>query len=120
MSYRILLVDDSKVMRLMLIKILKSAGYEIAGEACDGQKAIEQYKALQPDLVTMDITMPNMSGIEAVQTIKAYDPNARIVMCSAMGQNFLMMEAMNAGARNFIIKPFNPKKVLDTIAAALR
>lgn len=120
MNYRILLVDDAQVIRLMLSKILKTGGYEIAGEASNGLEAVEKYKELQPDLVTMDITMPQMSGIDAVRKIKEYDPQARIIMCSAMGQKSLVIEAIEAGARNFLIKPFDPQKVLKIVAAALR
>ena len=120
MNYRILLVDDAIVIRLMLTRILTSAGYKIAGEAGDGQEAVEKYKELKPDLVTMDITMPNMSGIDAVRAIKAYDPEARIIICSAIGQKSMILEAIKAGARNYIIKPFEREKVLAIVAAALR
>lgn len=120
MGYRILLVDDALVIRLMLTKILTSAGYSIAGEAGDGLEAVEKYKKLKPDLVTMDLTMPKMSGIDAVRAIKAYDPAARIIMCSAMGQESMVREAIEAGALSYIIKPFNREKVLAAVAAALR
>lgn len=120
MNQRILLVDDAKVIRLMLTRILTSAGYQIIGEAGDGQEAVEKYKELKPDLVTMDITMPKMSGIDALRAIKAYDPQARIIMCSAMGQKSMVVEAIKAGARNYIIKPFDQEKVLAVVAAALR
>lgn len=120
MKHRILLVDDAKVIRLMLTRILRTAGYEIADEASDGWEGVEKYKELKPDLVTMDITMPTMSGIAAVRAIKEYDPEARIIICSAMGQQSLVDEALKAGACNFIIKPFEPQKVLSAVAAALR
>ncbi|NLY90596.1 MAG: response regulator [Firmicutes bacterium] len=120
MSRRILLVDDAIVIRLMLTKILTSAGYIIAGEAGDGLEAVEKYKKLKPDLVTMDITMPKMSGIDAVRAIKAYDPEARIVICSAMGQQSMVIEAINAGASTYITKPFNRGKVLAAVETALR
>jgi two-component system chemotaxis response regulator CheY len=107
MSYRILLVDDAQVIRVMLTKILKAAGYEIAGEASNGLEAVEKYKDLNPDLVTMDITMPTMSGIEAVREIRKYDPEAKIIMCSAIGQKSMVIEAIEAGARNYIIKVIN-------------
>lgn len=120
MGYRILLVDDALVIRLMLTKILTSAGYSIAGEAGDGLEAVEKYKKLKPDLVTMDVTMPHMSGIDAVRAIKAYDPAARIIMCSAMGQEAMVREAIEAGALDYIIKPFDREKVLAAVASALR
>ncbi|HHT47994.1 MAG TPA: response regulator [Firmicutes bacterium] len=120
MNYRILLVDDAKVIRLMLTRILTSVGYEIAGEAGDGQEAVEKYKQLQPDLVTMDITMPKMSGIEAVRAIKAFDREARIIMCSAVGQKSMILEAIQAGALNYITKPFDREKVLTVVTVALR
>ena len=119
MSYRILLVDDAQVIRVMLTKILIAAGYEIAGEASNGLEAVEKYKKLNPDLVTMDITMPTMSGIEAVREIKKYDPEAKIIMCSAIGQKSMVIEAIEAGARNYIIKPFEPQKVINVISAVL-
>ena len=119
MSHRILLVDDAKIIRFMLTRILTAEGYQIAGEASNGFEAIEEYKRLQPDLVTMDITMPEMSGIEAVRAIKAYDPEAKIIICSALGQKALIEEALEAGAENYIIKPFEPKQVLAVISTAL-
>jgi two-component system chemotaxis response regulator CheY len=103
----------------MLTKILKAAGYEIAGEASNGLEAVEKYKDLNPDLVTMDITMPTMSGIEAVREIRKYDPEAKIIMCSAIGQKSMVIEAIEAGARNYIIKPFEPQKVINVISAVL-
>lgn len=119
MGHRILLVDDSLVIRLILTRILKPAGYKILGEAGDGQEALAKYKELQPDLVIMDLTMPLMMGIEAVQAIRDYDPEARIVMCSALGQKSLILEAMEAGALDYITKPFTPQKVLSVVKAAL-
>ncbi len=120
MGHRILLVDDSLVIRLILTRILKPAGYEIVGEAGNGEEALAKYKELQPDLVTMDLTMPLMMGIDAVRAIKDYDPNARIIMCSALGQKSLVIEAIEAGALNYITKPFTPHKVLSVVEAALR
>lgn len=119
MSYQILLVDDAHIIRFMLTRILTAGGYEISGEAANGYEALEKYKQLHPDLVTMDITMPAMSGIQAVQAIIEYDPEAKIIMCSALGQKALIMEAIQAGACNFIIKPFNPEKVLTAVSSAL-
>jgi|SRR5690554_2357744 len=119
MGQRIMLVDDAQVIRLMLTKIFKDAGYEIAGEASNGAEAIRLYQELQPDLVTMDITMPEVSGIDAVKGIIKSDPNAKIVMCSAMGQKSMVLEAIEAGAKNFIIKPFDPEKVIEVAKAVL-
>ncbi|NLW55929.1 MAG: response regulator [Firmicutes bacterium] len=119
MSHQILLVDDAQIIRLMLTRILAAGGYQIAGEAANGYEAIAQYKKLHPDLVTMDITMPDMSGIEAVRAIKEYDPEAKIIICSALGHKFLIQEAIEAGADNFITKPFQPEQVLAVVSAAL-
>ena len=116
MAKRILITDDASIMRLMLSNMLTEAGYEIAGEATNGLEAVAKYKELKPDLVTMDITMPEMDGIKAVMAIKAIDPQAKIVMCSAMGQKFLVLEAIEAGAVNFIVKPFDNDKVAEIIA----
>ena len=116
MAKRILITDDASIMRLMLSNMLTEAGYEIAGEATNGLEAVAKYKELKPDLVTMDITMPEMDGIKAVRAIKAIDPQAKIVMCSAMGQKSLVLEAIEAGAVNFIVKPFDNDKVAEIIA----
>ena len=120
MAQRIMLVDDARVMRLMLSRIFEKAGYEIVGEAGDGIEAVEKYKEIRPDLVMMDITMPEMSGIDAVKEIIRFDPEARIIMCTAMGQRTLVLEAIAAGARNYIVKPFTPSKVLEAVREALR
>lgn len=120
MNERIMLVDDARVIRLMLTHILKEGGYEIAGEASTGKEAVEKYSQLKPDLVMMDITMPEMSGIDAVREIKKVDPKARVIMCSAMGQKYLVLEAIEAGALNYIVKPFDKTKVLTTVAATLK
>ncbi|HEY8345506.1 MAG TPA: response regulator [Bacillota bacterium] len=119
MGQRIMLVDDAQVIRLMLTRILKDAGYEIAGEAGNGVEAVAKYGEVKPDLVTMDITMPEMSGIDAVREIIKQDPNAKIIMCSAMGQKSMVLEAIEAGAKNFIIKPFDPEKVVEVVRAVL-
>ncbi|HHU51371.1 MAG TPA: response regulator [Firmicutes bacterium] len=119
MGQRIMLVDDAQVIRLMLTRILKDAGYEIAGEAGNGVEAVAKYEEVKPDLVTMDITMPEMSGIDAVKEIIKQDPNAKIIMCSAMGQKSMVLEAIEAGAKNFIIKPFDPEKVVEVVRAVL-
>ncbi|MEF2968980.1 response regulator [Paenibacillus sp. M1] len=115
MSNKILVVDDAAFMRLMLKNMLTKNGYEIVGEAENGQEAIEKYRALTPDLVTMDITMPVMEGVEAVRQIKSFDPDAKIIMCSAMGQQTMVVESLQAGARDFIVKPFQEERVLEAI-----
>lgn len=119
MSYRIMLVDDAQVTRLMLTRILRAGGYEIAGEASNGMEAVDLYRKINPDLVMMDITMPTMSGIEAVRKIREYDSEAKVVMCSAIGQKSMVIEAIEAGARNYILKPFEPQKVLDVVSSIL-
>ncbi|EYE88772.1 chemotaxis protein CheY [Fervidicella metallireducens AeB] len=116
---KVLIVDDAAFMRMMLKDILVKNGYEIAGEAPNGLKAVELYKSENPDVVTMDITMPEMDGIQAVKEIKAIDPNARIIMCSAMGQQAMVMEAIKSGAKDFIVKPFQPERVLEAIKKVL-
>lgn len=112
---RILITDDALFMRVTLKNILTKNGYEIAGEASNGRESIEMYRSIQPDLVTMDITMPEMDGISAVKGIRQIDPDAKIIMCSAMGQKNMVMEAVAAGAKDFIIKPFQPEKVLESV-----
>ncbi len=119
MAHRVLLVDDASFMRMMLKNILVGSGYEVAGEAENGAKAIEQYKALKPDLVIMDIIMPEMGGIDAVREIIKVSPSAKILMCSSMGQQSLVVEAIQAGAKDFIVKPFQPSNVLEAVKKAL-
>lgn len=119
MSKRILIVDDAAFMRMMIKDILTKNGYEVVGEAENGQVGVNLYKELKPDLVTMDITMPEMDGITAVKTIKEIDPAARIIMCSAMGQQMMVMEAIQAGARDFIVKPFQQDRVIQAVKKAL-
>ena len=119
MSKRILIVDDAAFMRMMIKDILSKNGYEVVGEAENGQIAVEKYKELAPDLVTMDITMPEMDGISAVKNIKKNHPEARIVMCSAMGQQAMVIDAIQAGAKDFIVKPFQPDRVLEAVRKAL-
>lgn len=115
MAKRILIVDDAAFMRMMIKDILSKNGYEVVGEAENGLKAVERYKELTPDLVLMDITMPEMNGIDAVKNIKAIDPSAKIVMCSAMGQQAMVIESIQAGARDFIVKPFQADRVLEAV-----
>ena len=116
---RVLIVDDATFMRMMVKDILEKNGYEVIGEANNGIKAVEIYKAENPDIVTMDITMPEMDGIEAVKQIKAFDPSAKIVMCSAMGQQSMVMDAIKAGAKDFIVKPFQADRVLEAVKKVL-
>jgi two-component system, chemotaxis family, chemotaxis protein CheY len=112
---KVLIVDDAAFMRMMIKDILEKNGFEVLGEANNGLKAVEFYKKDKPDVVTMDITMPDMDGIEAVKAIKAFDPAAKVIMCSAMGQQTMVMDAIRAGARDFIVKPFQPDRVLEAI-----
>ncbi|MGI6452796.1 MAG: response regulator [Syntrophomonadaceae bacterium] len=118
MGKRVLVVDDATFMRMMIKDILTGNGFEVAGEAEDGAKAVEMYKQLRPDLVTMDITMPEKDGITAVKEIMKIDPNARIIMCSAMGQQALVTEAIQAGARDFLVKPFQHDRVVQALNRA--
>ena len=111
---RVLIVDDAAFMRLNLKNILKE-NYEIAGEAENGQQAVEMYQELKPDFVTMDITMPIMDGLEAIKAIKDFDPEANIIVCSAMGQQKMIIKAIEAGAKDFIVKPFKEQRVLEAI-----
>ncbi|NLM96264.1 MAG: response regulator [Halanaerobiaceae bacterium] len=110
----VLIVDDAAFMRLNLRNILKDS-YEIVGEAKNGLEAVEMYKKLSPDIVTMDITMPVMDGLEAIRAIKAYDPDSKIIVCSAMGQQKMIIEAIEAGAKDFIVKPFKEERVLAAV-----
>ncbi len=115
----ILLVDDAAFMRMMLKDILTKNGYNVVGEAENGVQAVEKYKELKPNLVVMDITMPEMDGIQAARAIKAEDANALIIMCSAMGQQAMVVEAIQAGAKDFIVKPFQPDRVLEAVKKVL-
>jgi two-component system chemotaxis response regulator CheY len=118
-SKRILIVDDAAFMRMMIKDILSKNGFEVIGEAENGLVAVEKYSELLPDLVTMDITMPEMDGISAVKVIKKSHPDAKIIMCSAMGQQAMVIDAIQAGAKDFIVKPFQPDRVLDAVRKAL-
>jgi two-component system, chemotaxis family, chemotaxis protein CheY len=119
MANRILIVDDAAFMRMMIRDILTKNGYDVCGEANDGAQAIERFKELRPDLVTMDITMPEMDGIAALKEIKKMDPNAKVIMCSAMGQQAMVIDAIQAGAKDFIVKPFQPDRVIEAIKKTL-
>ena len=116
---RILVADDASFMRQIIRDILESDGHEVVAEASDGIQAVEEWKKHQPDVVTMDIVMPRRSGIDAVRAIVAVDATARVVMCSALGQETLVTEALQAGARDFIVKPFKPDAVLATLRRVL-
>jgi two-component system chemotaxis response regulator CheY len=119
MATRVLIVDDAAFMRMMLRDILAKNGFEVAGEAENGKVAVQMYNELKPDVVTMDITMPEMDGIAAVKEIKANDPAAKVVMVSAMGQQAMVIEAIRSGAADFIVKPFQPDRVLEALGKAL-
>lgn len=112
---KVLIIDDTAFMRMTLRNILEKNGYEVVAEAEDGIQAVEKYLQIKPDLVTMDITMPNMDGITAIKKIMAEDPNARIVVVSAMGQKALVIEALNSGAKDFIVKPFQPERIVEAL-----
>ena len=116
MKLRVLVVDDAIFMRRMISDILVENGMEVVGEADTGAKAIERYRELRPDLVTMDIIMPELNGIDAVRKIMEHDAQAKIVMCSALGQQALVQDALAAGAKDFLIKPFNAARVVEVIA----
>ena len=115
MAKGILLVDDAAFMRMMLKDILVKNGYEVLGEAENGLKAVEKYKELNPDLVIMDITMPEMDGIEAVKEIKKINPSAAVIMCSTMGQQSMVIEAIQSGAKDFIVKPFQADRIIEAV-----
>lgn len=118
MSKKILIADDATFMRALLKDILSKGAYEIVGEAANGQEAVDLYGQLSPDLVTMDITMPEKSGLEALKEIMSTHPNARVIMCSAMGQQAMVLEAIKLGAKDFVVKPFQPERVLEAVAKA--
>ncbi|OXM85772.1 response regulator [Paenibacillus rigui] len=115
----ILVVDDAAFMRLMLKDCLTEGGHSVIGEAENGIVAVEKYRALKPDVVMMDITMPEMEGIEALRLIRKNDPQAKVIMCSAMGQQLMVVQAIQAGAKDFIVKPFQSQRVLETVKKVL-
>ncbi len=119
MNHTVLVCDDAIFMRTMISDILSQAGFEVVGEAESGLQAVAKYRELKPDLVTMDIVMPDMGGIEAVREICKSDPEAKILMCSAMGQQALVVEAIQAGAKDFVVKPFQPSRVLEAVQRVL-
>ena len=115
MGKNILVCDDAAFMRMMIKDILTKNGYNIAGEAENGMVAVDKYKETSPDLVLMDITMPEMDGIQALKKIKESDPNASVIMCSAMGQQAMVIEAIQSGAKDFIVKPFQAERVIEAV-----
>jgi two-component system chemotaxis response regulator CheY len=106
-------------MRSLLREILEQAGYEVVGEATTGAEAVDRYKVLRPDIVTLEVVMPDIGGIDAVREMVKFDPDARVLMCSALGQQALMAEATEAGAREFVVKPFQPSRVLEAVQRVL-
>ncbi|MCY7569762.1 response regulator [Bacillus safensis] len=119
MATKVLIVDDAAFMRMMIKDILVKNGFDVVGEAENGAQAVEKYKETSPDLVTMDITMPEMDGITALKEIKQIDASAKIIMCSAMGQQPMVIDAIQAGAKDFIVKPFQADRVLEAINKTL-
>ena len=115
MSKKVLITDDALFMRVTLRNILTKGGYEVVAEAVNGVDSVEKYLEHKPDLVTMDITMPEMDGISALREIRKHDPKAVVMMCTSMGQKTMVMEAIAAGAKDFIVKPFQPDKVIEAV-----
>lgn len=120
MAYRILIVDDAAFMRMMLKDILTKNGFEVVAEAADGVQAVEKYVETKPDLVTMDITMPEMDGIMALKEIRRIDPDAKVIMVSAMWQQAMVIDAIQVGAKDFIVKPFQADRVLEAVTKVLK
>lgn len=116
---RIMVVDDAMFMRKMLTDILVKQGYKVVCEASDGEEAIKQYMVHKPDLVTMDITMPSMDGISALRKLREVDPDVKVIICSAMGQQSMVLDAIKAGAKDFVVKPFNPERLVEAITKVL-
>lgn len=116
---RILIVDDAVFMRMTIRKILEAKGYTVAGEAGNGVEAVQKYMELQPDVVMLDITMPEMNGVDALKRIKEYDAKARVIICSAMGQQAMVAQAIQNGAKDFIVKPFEADRVIAAIERVL-
>lgn len=115
MALRVLVADDTAFMRMTLRNVLERNGYEVVAEAANGAEAVELYRRHRPDLVTMDITMPEMDGITAIREIMKIDPQARIIVCSALGQKTMVIEALTAGAKDYLVKPFQPERVLEAL-----
>ena len=119
MAHKVLIVDDAAFMRMMIKDILVKNGYDVVGEAENGEVAVEKYKDLNPDLVTMDITMPEKDGIQALKEIISLNSNATVIMCSAMGQQAMVIDAIQAGAKDFIVKPFQADRVIEAVSKVL-
>lgn len=119
MAINIMIVDDLAFIKLLLKDLIEKAGFRVVGEASDGEEAIDMYQVKKPDLVLLDITMPKMDGITALKKILALDPGAKIIMCSALGQQRLIVQAIRLGAKDFIVKPFRPDRVISSIKKAL-
>ncbi len=120
MGASVMIVDDATFMRMMLKDILTKNGFTVVGEAENGAVAVEMHRQLRPNLTVMDITMPEMDGLQAVKEIRRHDPQARIVMCSAMGQQSMVIEAIQSGAKDFVVKPFQVERVIEAITKALK
>lgn len=120
MSATVMIVDDAAFMRMMLKDILSKNGFTVVGEAENGAVAVEKYMELQPNLTIMDITMPEMDGLQAVKEIRKRDPKARVIMCSAMGQQSMVIEAIQSGAKDFVVKPFQAERVVEAVTKALK
>ena len=116
---RVLVVDDAAFMRKMVSDALSKGGHEVVGEAGDGLEAVAQYQALKPEVTTLDITMPEKDGLAALKDIMAMDPSAKVIMCSALGQESKVLESIKAGAKDFVVKPFQPDRVIDAVGKAL-
>lgn len=116
---RVLVVDDAAVMRMVVGDVLSGGGHEVIGEASTGHEAIARYRELQPEVVTLDVTMPEMDGLTALKEIVAMDPAARVIMCSALGQESKVLEAIEAGAKDFVVKPFKADRMLDAVGRAM-
>ena len=115
MGKRVLVTADTAFMRMTLRNVLEKNGFEVVGEAADGEESVALYQELRPDVVTMDITMPKMDGITAIKKILEIDPNAKVIVCSAMGQKPMVIEALNAGAKDFLVKPFQPERIIEAL-----
>jgi len=119
MSKRVLIVDDAAFMRMMIKNVLTQNGYEVTGEASNGQEALVLYEKVKPDLVTLDITMPEMDGIQTLKELLKMDPSANVIMVTAMGQQQLVIEAIQVGAKDFVVKPFQPDRLIEAVRKAL-
>lgn len=119
MSKRVLIVDDAAFMRMMIKNVLTQNGYEVAGEASNGQEALVLYEKVKPDLVTLDITMPEMDGIQTLKELLKMDPSANVIMVTAMGQQQLVIEAIQVGAKDFVVKPFQPDRLIEAVRKAM-